>query len=71
MLFLKERLYTPAKLLTHFLFPQTILLWSQRDIDYCFENTYFVEAMEAKYKFALKEGICNLDVKTHFERIRQ
>jgi hypothetical protein len=60
----------PAKLLSHFLFPQTILLWSRKDIDFCFENAYFVDAMETKYRFALKEGITNLDLKLHFESTR-
>ncbi len=66
--FSKSDYTNPAKLLSHFLFPQTILLWSRRDIDFCFEHAYFVQAMEIKYRFALKEGITNLDLKFHFER---
>lgn len=55
--------YTPsAKLLSHFLFPQTILLWSGNDIDFCFENAYFVKGLEEKYDFALKHGIPNLSL---------
>lgn len=55
--------YTPsAKLLSHFLFPQTILLWSGNDIDFCFENAYFVKGLEEKFDFALKHGIPNLSL---------
>lgn len=45
-----------AILLAHFFAPQIILLWTGDDIDYCFENSYFLKAMEAKYQYALREG---------------
>lgn len=61
--FFTVRGYTlPANLLSHFLFPQTILLWTGRDIDFCFENDYFSKGLEAKYVFALKNGIPLLDL---------
>ncbi len=61
--FFTKQDYTPsAKLLSHFLFPQTILLWSGRDIDYCFENDYFVQGLEEKFSHALKKGIPDLDL---------
>lgn len=55
--------FTPsAKLLSHFLAPQTILLWTGRDIDFCFERAYFVHGLEEKFNFALKNGIPNLSL---------
>jgi hypothetical protein len=45
-----------AILLAHFFAPQIILLWTGDDIDYCFENSYFLQGMAAKYGYALREG---------------
>ena len=51
-----------ATILAHFFAPHTILLWTADDIEYCFENEYFVGSLLAKYHYALQEGKPNFDL---------
>jgi Restriction endonuclease len=46
----------PAKLMGHFLAPQTILLWDGDDIDFCLRNRYFSQGVFEKHTYAMKEG---------------
>lgn len=55
-IFAKRNFTSPAKILAHFLAPQTVLLWSGADIDYCLRNRYFVKGLEEKYRQALLSG---------------
>jgi hypothetical protein len=51
----------PAIMLSHFVFPQTILLWEKMEIDYCLKNNCFIPGAKAKYRYALEEGIPNFN----------
>jgi hypothetical protein len=54
----------PAVLLTHFLAPQTILLWEKNHIEFCLKNQKFIPGMLAKYKDCLEKGKPDLDITT-------
>ena len=53
-----------AQSYTETMMPQTILLWSNNDIEYCFENFYFIKGLKLKYKKVIEDGIHLLDLKT-------
>lgn len=50
----------PAQIQVQFMVPQIIILWSVDDIDYCIENSKFIECMEWKYKCAIERCEYNL-----------
>jgi hypothetical protein len=62
-IFTASKFSIETSILAHFLAPQTIMLWTVEDIEYCFENEYFVGSLEAKYHYALREGKPHLDLK--------
>ena len=56
-----------AQALIETLMPHTILFWSKRDIEYCFENHCFVEGLQLKYKSVIEDGNHMLDLSTYAE----
>ena len=60
--FTASQFTAPANKLAHFLAAQTTLLWTRNDIDYCFENLYFLGSLEAKLQYALREGKPDYDL---------
>jgi len=47
----------PARLLTRYLAPQTILLWDLNDIDYALKNRQMIVGLNAKFRYAVEHGV--------------
>lgn len=56
--------YTPSAItLAHFLAPQTILLWDDKEIEYALEKRIFCRGLAEKYRFCVEHGIPNFNIK--------
>lgn len=64
-LFCASDMTWPAQALIETLMPHTILFWSKRDIEYCFENKHFVEGLHEKYKSVIEDGNHMLDLSAY------
>jgi hypothetical protein len=47
----------PARLLTRYLAPQTILLWAGGEIGHVLRNQMMVYGLQMKYKYAVEHGL--------------
>jgi len=47
----------PARLLTRYLAPQTILLWAGGEIGYALRNQLMVQGLQVKFKYAVEHGV--------------
>jgi len=52
----------PARLVAHFLAPQTVLLWDGEEIDYCLRRSYFRQGLREKYQHAVEQGLPDYNV---------
>ncbi len=64
-LFCDSNMSWPAQALIETLMPHTILFWSKRDIEYCFEHHCFVEGLHLKYRGVIEYGNHILDLSTY------
>ena len=60
---------TPASIQVQFMAPQIIILWEFEDIDYCMENSCFIDCMKWKYEMAVECCEYYLSYKTYKNRI--
>lgn len=67
MFFSKTPLTTPAMVQVQFMAPQLILLWSKEEIDFCMENSLFLECMKWKYKMAVEKCDYRVSFKVYKE----
>ncbi|TKD08939.1 hypothetical protein [Polyangium fumosum] len=51
-----------ARLLSTFMFPQTVLLWTAEEIEACLERRNFCKALKLKYRKALSHGATDHNV---------
>jgi hypothetical protein len=52
-----------AQVLARFTAPQTILLWTGSEIDYCLQNQYFSQGLMLKYRWCVERAIPFYDVR--------
>ena len=67
-IFVRNGFTEPAIALSRFCAPQTILLWSGAELEYCIENNKMVEAFKLKIRKAVEEFEFNYNVKAYFDR---
>ena len=60
--FITSEYTQPALDLSKFIGPQTIILWEGNHINYCIENSGFIDGMTRKYRTLIEEGNPNDDI---------
>lgn len=55
---------SPALTLANFTYPQTILLWSGDEIEYCLKKKNLCQALTTKYRKCVEFGVHNYDITT-------
>lgn len=53
----------PALVLAQFNAPQTILLWSNDEIDYCIRERFFTKGLVQKFRYCIQHGKPNYNVR--------
>jgi|SRR5665213_995784 len=62
MIFSRTGFTEPALILTQYLAPQTILLWSGAEIEHVLKNKRFRKALVVKYRMAVERGQNDFDI---------
>lgn len=68
-IFVREGFTEPAMTLARFGAPQTILLWSGNEFEYCIKNKKLIEGLRIKLKAAAEEFDFCYNVKAYFETL--
>jgi hypothetical protein len=53
----------PARYLSSFALPQTILLWSGKEIEYALQEEKICEFLKLKYRYCVEHGLPNYNIK--------
>lgn len=67
-IFVRKGFTDPAIALSRFCAPQTILLWSGEEFEYCIENGKMLEAFKLKVRKATEEFLFSYNVKAIYNR---
>lgn len=67
-IFVRNSFTEPAIALSRFCAPQTILLWSGEEFEYCIENGKMLEAFKLKIRKATEEFLFSYNAKAFFTR---
>lgn len=65
-IFVREGFTEPATTLARFAAPQTILLWSGAEFEYCIAHSKMIEALKLKIRIAAEEFDYSYNVKSYF-----
>lgn len=66
-IFVRVGFTEPATTLSRFAAPQTILLWSGVEFEYCIEKSKMIEGLRLKLRVAAEEFDFSYNVKSYFE----
>jgi len=68
LLFSRSGFTDPARILAHFVGPQTILLWEGGEVKFALERAMMVRGLMVKYRTAVEEGLPDYNITRNANR---